>query len=272
MIFKFKITILLFFLIPAIFFISSCDEEFNQIIDDIDNAGIFENNINVTLEIDLFNITEETEDLNIKITEETTEYLILYEINPKFDEYLKINGDIVGEIKINGTNIDFPVVFSGENEYYLKHDIYGNYTKYGAIFMDEINRGAILDRNTLIHGHNFEGIDDKMFADLEKYKNKDFFENNKIIIYNNLYSDMEWEVFSVYVVSEKDYEVLIGFYSEQAFIDYVEIIKAKSMFESDYTPKAGDYILTLNTCSYEFKNAHTIIHARLIKKIDNIHK
>ena len=194
----------------------------------------------------------------------------IYEINPKFHDLLNINNDIVGEVSIEGTVIDFPVVYNGDNDYYLKHDIYGNETKYGAVFMEMMNRGAILDRNTVLHGHNFRGTDNSMFADLEKFKKRDFFEANKTIIFNNLYSDMEWEVFSVYVTSEAEYYLITEFASDGDYIDFAEFVKSRSMFESGYRPGAGDYMLTLHTCSYEFENAHTLVHARLVKKTDNL--
>ncbi|MCL2096877.1 MAG: class B sortase [Oscillospiraceae bacterium] len=199
----------------------------------------------------------------------------VYEINPRFNDYLNINPDIVGNIIIPGTHIDFPVVYNGDNDYYLKRGIYGEETKYGAIFMDMTNHGAVLARNTVIHGHNFnepdKGIFDYgMFADIEKYKSEEFFGANKTIIFNNLYSDMEWEVFSVYVTSEDDYYIMTNFDSENDYVDFAELIKSKSMFDSDYEPRAGDYMITLHTCSYEFRHAHTLVHARLVKKTDNI--
>jgi len=246
--------------------------EINEESSIAETADEIENNTTVEM-TNIINIIETTDNNdNINTTEKTTEYRVEYEINPKFNAYLEINKNIVGEIKIEGTNIDFPVVFSGENEFYLTHDIYGNETKYGAVFMDMINHGAVLDRNTLIHGHNFEGKDNHIFADLEKYKNKEFFDSHKKIIYNNLYSDMEWEVFAVYVVSSKEYEVLTGFASDQVYFDYVESIKSNALFWSDYKPQPGDYMLTLNTCSYEFKGAHTMVHAKLVKKVDHIKK
>ena len=212
--------------------------------------------------------TNETETEKDKSGEDAANPPIL-EVNPKFDEYLKINSDIVGYIKIENTIIDFPVVYNGNNDYYLKHDIYGNPTKYGAIFMDETNKGAVLARNTIIHGHNFEGNDNNMFADLEKYKKQEFFENNKIIKFDNLYSDMEWEVFAVYYTKEEDYYLLSSFSSDKEYSDFVDLIKSRAMFWSDYKPRKGDYMLTLHTCSYEVMNAHTMVHARLVKKTDN---
>jgi sortase B len=80
---------------------------------------------------------------------------------------------------------------------------------------------------------------------------------------------MEWEVFSVYVTNEDDYYLKTSFETEQEFTEFAEFIASRSMFESGYTPQAGDYMLTLHTCSYEFRHAHTLVHARLVKKIDN---
>jgi len=196
----------------------------------------------------------------------------IYDINPKYDAYLKINRDAVGYIKIEGTAIEFPVVFNGDNDYYLSHDIYKNENRHGTVFMDASNRGAVLDRNTLLHGHNF--MDGKIFSDLEKYKNKEFFDANKTVIFNNLYSDMEWEVFAVYVVNnqinEDNYYVVTSFADDIAYFDYVSLIKSKALIWSEYIPRAGEYMLTLHTCSSEFENAHMLIHAKLIKKSDNL--
>ena len=192
----------------------------------------------------------------------------IYEINSKYNQYFKINEDIVGNIKINGTSIDFPVIFSGENEYYLSHDIYKNEYKHGSVFMDMSNHGAILDRNTILHGHNFgDGI---LFGDLENYINKDFFDSHKTIIFNNLYSDMEWEVFAVYIIDPKDYYLMISFSTEEEYFGFVNQIKSKALIWSDYIPKEGDHMLTLHTCSWKFKGSHILIHAKLVKKTDNL--
>lgn len=188
-------------------------------------------------------------------------------INPKFNDYLQINKDIVGYIKIANTIIDYPIVFNGDNDYYLNHNLYEQEDKYGAVFMDMTNHGAILSKNTLIHGHNFG--DGRLFADLEKFKQKDFFDNNKTIIFNNLYSDMEWEVFAVYVVYVDDYFLQSSFESDEEFFKFIQKTKEISIFWRDYTPSADDYILSLHTCSFEYDNAHTVINAKLVKKVDN---
>ena len=83
---------------------------------------------------------------------------------------------------------------------------------------------------------------------------------------------MEWEIFAVYVISAEDYFVMTSFKNEQEYCDFVAEIKSVALLWRDYDPKPEDYMLTLNTCSFEFKDAHTLIHAKLIKKSDNLKK
>jgi sortase B len=203
-------------------------------------------------------------------SEPESEELRLLEVHPRFEELLQMNENVVGEIIIDGTTIDYPVVFSRENEFYLSHDIFGDENRYGAIFMDRANRGAVLDGNTILHGNNLGGNDRNMFADLEFYKNREFFDNNRIINFNNLYSDMEWEVFAVYVVHVDDYYMFSRFNTHESYLDFIEHIKSRALFFIDFEPDIDDRLLTLHTNSYEFTNAHTLVTARLINKADNM--
>ena len=208
-----------------------------------------------------------TESLADETTEAPTEPPKVLAVNPKFNEYLEINEDVVGNIRIPNTIINFLVLYNGDNDFYLNHSIYKKEDAYGSIFMDCTNHGAILNKNTIIHGHNF--ADGKIFADVENFKQKEFFDNNKTIIFNNLYSDMEWEVFAVYVVHSDDYFLQSSFRSDEDFFKFIEKIKSVSIFWRDYTPSSDDYILSVHTCSYEYEKAHTIVQAKLVSKVDN---
>ncbi|MCL2099746.1 MAG: class B sortase [Oscillospiraceae bacterium] len=211
---------------------------------------------------------ETTEEPEPSAEEEHDDETVL-EVHPRFEEILEINPDIIGQVIIEGTNIDHFAVFSGDNEYYWTRDIYGEDDPYGSVFMDMANRGAVLDENTLLHGHNFQGDDDGMFADLELFKEREFFDENRKIIFNNLYSDMEWEVFAVYIVHVNDYYMLVRFGSYENYLEYLEYIKSTALFFADFEPSEEDKLLSLHTRVYDFNDAHMIVTARLIKKTDN---
>ena len=92
------------------------------------------------------------------------------EVNPDLQKLFEKNNDIVGWIKIDGTTINYPVM-QKDNDYYLYRDFDKNYSKYGTPFAADycdIN----LDDNIIIYGHHMKN--GMMFADLEKYKNKEF--------------------------------------------------------------------------------------------------
>ena len=192
---------------------------------------------------------------------------LILEVHPRFEYLLHLNPDVVGQIIIEGANINYPVLFRGDNTHYFAHDIYGEPSERGAIFMDMSNRGAILDDNTVLHGNNIPG---GMFGGLEYFKEQEFFEANRRVIFNNLYSDMEWEIFAVYVVHSNDYHVLVRFGGHEGYLQFLEHIRARALFFADFEPQPGDRMLTLHTHSFEFAGAHTLVHARLISRADNV--
>lgn len=179
-------------------------------------------------------------------------------------EIFQINHkDYRGWIKINNTNIDYPVVQGNDNLYYLDKDINGEYLISGSIFMNYANNG-FEDPNTILFGHNMKN--GSMFADLSKYKQKDFFYgNNSIDIEINNEQHLKYEVFSVYTTHAKDDYIVTNFENESEYKRFVEEIKNKSLHQSNIEIDGEDKIITLSTCSSEFKDARLVVHGRLMK-------
>ncbi|HAT4214915.1 TPA: class B sortase [Clostridium perfringens] len=181
----------------------------------------------------------------------------------KIDLY-SINSDYMGWINIKNTPIDYPIVKGNNNEFYLTRDFNKQYLATGSIFMDYRNEG-FQDKNTVIYGHHMR--DNSMFGSLKKYKDLDYLRKNKYIYITTKDDErLIYEIFGVYVTSSDDTEsITIKFNSEEEFSKYIEEIYKKSIYDLDIEVKSTDKILTLSTCSYEFKNARLIIHAKLIK-------
>lgn len=180
-----------------------------------------------------------------------------------FDELLKINPDVVGWIKIPDTRIDYPVLQATDNKYYLKYSINHEVIRNASIYMDYRNSVELHDQNMILYGHNMH--DYTMFADLVRYKQKSFFEKKNIIYFDTLYEQSKWEVFSVYVTDTKFNYIVTNFSTPQKYLKFLNTLKEKSLVKKNITFTPEDRILTLSTCSYEFKNARTVVHARLIK-------
>jgi len=130
--------------------------------------------------------------------------------------------------------------------------------------MDYRNNVEKPDFNTIIYGHNMH--DGSMFGYLPMYKEEWFFKKYPYIYFDTAYVKGKWEIFSVYV-TDTDFNYLdTGFGTEDECQTFIDTIKPKSMFKKDILVAPGDRILTLSTCSYEFKNARTVVHVRLIKQ------
>ena len=195
--------------------------------------------------------------------EDTTSNNDSLTLRERFEPLLKINPEVVGWITLPGTVIDYPVVRTDDNEYYLSHDIYGNESKRGAIFMDCGNSPNADNRNTILYGHNMR--DGSMFKDLTRYKNEDFFEENTTLWFYTLKEITQWEIFSAYVTKSEFNYIKKDFISDEDYLSFITALKDKSMHQTEIELNAEDRIITLSTCSYEVDDARFVVHARRIK-------
>lgn len=176
----------------------------------------------------------------------------------------KINADTVGWLTIKDTVIDYPVVKSNDNKYYLHHDFNKKESKAGSIYMDFRNTADPLMKHTILYGHSMR--DGSMFRSLLSYKDQGFLEKHPTIIFNSLDGNHTWEIFSVYVTSTEFYYIDTEFSSDEDYQSFLDKITKKSYFNRDIDPVTyKDKILTLSTCSYEFDDARMVVHARLLK-------
>lgn len=181
----------------------------------------------------------------------------------KFDELLSINSDVVGWVYAPNTHIDYPVVQSNNNDYYLNHNINKEKAPAGTIFMDYKNDPSLNDKNTIIYGHHMK--DNSMFHDLMKYKDKDFFNNNEIIDFDTLDSHYSWQIFSIYINNDDFNYMKTNFDDDDDFMSFINEIQKRSIYTNGIEITPDDTILTLSTCTYEYENARFVIH---LKRID----
>lgn len=197
-----------------------------------------------------------------KVDMTTSSAIFDTKVQEKFLELLKVNKDVVGWIKVPDTVIDYPVMQSTDNKYYLEHDINGKKLKSGSIFMDYRNTPAGENWNTILYGHHMKN--GTMFKDLMKYKKKDFFKKNRVISFDTLYGNSRWEIFSVYITDIYFDYIQTRFETTEEYLGFLNRITNKSLYKSDVKLGENDKILTLSTCTYEFDNARLAIHARLL--------
>lgn len=164
------------------------------------------------------------------------------------------NADMVGWIQIEGTNIDYPVMQTPTDPtYYLKHDFEKNYTDCGCPFMQADCDALCPSDNMIIYGHNMK--DGSMFADLAKYRSKDFWQTHKTVWFDTALGGCVYEIFAViHTTVQADAAAAFPFYrfvnaaSPEEFADYVSACKVRALYDTGIYAECGDRLLTLSTC------------------------
>lgn len=181
----------------------------------------------------------------------------------KENELFNINSDYKFWINIPGTEINYPVVQTDNNSYYLHHNFKKAESIEGNLFIyNEYKENS--SRNILIFGHNMRN--GSMFGSLCSYKDKKFFDNHKyiyIIKSNYIY---KYEIFGNAIVDSDNPYLEVNFKNQEEFVNYINYIKSVSYFWRDIQVNKDTKLLTLSTCSYEFDNARFIIISKLISK------
>lgn len=184
-----------------------------------------------------------------------------------YNKLLEVNSDTVGWLKINGTNIDYPVVKTTDDLYYLKRNFYKDKDPNGWVFMDYRNSIDELDDNTILYAHNryMSGV---MFGTLEKVSNENFYkkDSNLVFTFNTLYKEYKWKIFSFYSIDvTNDYLVTLFLEDEQKEKEqFFKMLKERSEVALPVQVGKDDKIITLSTCLDN--NQRFVVHGVLLKE------
>lgn len=180
-----------------------------------------------------------------------------------FESLSKINPDIIGWIGFEGLEIDYPVVQTKDNEFYLNHLFSLEKNKLGAIFVDYRNKSDLSDRNTIIYGHNMKN--GSMFSSLTNYKSQDYYDANPDILLVTKEKKYRVDFFAGLVVDGSYESVRFSFSDEDDFNQYINSLEDMSTFKSSVIVGPQDRIISLVTCSYEFNNARYALYGKLVE-------
>ena len=179
-----------------------------------------------------------------------------------FGELKKKNPDTVAWIKIENTNIEYPVVKAKDNDYYLNRSFDKKKNSAGWIFMDYRDKADGTDRNIVLYGHNRK--DKSMFGTINDMFKEEWYndEKNKYITYITENEYCTYEIFSIYRIEEEDYYITTSFKNDTEFDKFINKLLKRSFRDFKTEVKKEDTILTLSTCSNA--NHRLAVHARKI--------
>ena len=173
------------------------------------------------------------------------------------------NSDTVGYIKIENTKIDYIIVKTNDNDYYLDHNFNKKYSKAGWVFANYKNKLDGTDKNISLFGH--ARLDGSMFGSLKKTLTEEWQKNkeNYDILFMTETNKYKYRVFSTYRIKDEDYYIKTEFI-ENEFGGFIKSLKERSNFDYNIEVEENDKILTLSTCDIN-NDYRIVLHAKLMK-------
>ena len=214
---------------------------------------------------DALSSTQEKNDFSlhkqsVKMPDVLDEYKTLYEKNKK----------LIGWLKIDDTIIDYPVMQTNNNEYYLEHNFNQEYDKNGSLFLDCDCQIYPRSTNLIIYGHHMKS--GQMFGQLQKYAKESYGKKHSVIQFDSIYEKATYQVMYVFrsqVYNENDvvfkYYQFIEANSEKEFNSYMQEMEKLSLYDTGVTASYGDSLLTLSTCDNSQEDGRFVVVAKRIQ-------
>ncbi len=196
----------------------------------------------------------------------------------KYMEYYEQNSDFVGWISIPGIThsngelyIDYPVLQTTDNSFYIDHDFDKDKSSSGAIYADykvPITGFGMAD-NVTLYGHSM--ANGTYFRRLLDYKDLDTVKDAYIINFDTRWEEAQYIVVACFLVGiheDQDdlplfeYFKCRNFDTEEDYNYFYDNIMLRNYYTSGVECEYGDQFLTLSTCSYEFDDSRFVVVAR----------
>jgi len=185
-------------------------------------------------------------------------------IDVDFQELKKTNNDTVAWIYVGGTNVNYPIVQTSNNDFYLDHSFDKSSNNAGWLFMDYRNNSVNYEKNTIIYAHNRK--DKTMFGSLKNVLAAFWYEDidNRVIKMSSEKTNTLWQIFSVYTIETTNDYIQTEFEDDNEYQEFINLIKGRSTANFNTKVTTNDKILTLSTCHGNTKKL--VVHAKLIKQ------
>ena len=216
------------------------------------------------------NVNEMYKDTVHEVKNEETGEIKTYTVLEQYKSLYNKNKNLIGWLKIDDTIVDYPVMQTADNEFYLDHDIEQKPDKNGTLFLDAACDITLPSTNYIIYGHNMRS--GKMFGALTAYKSAEFCETHPYIQFDTIYATGLYQVMYVFParIYQKD-EVVFKYYqfieadTAEEFDSNMQEMAAVSLYDTGVEASFGDHLLTLSTCDYDEKDGRFVVVAKQIR-------
>lgn len=184
----------------------------------------------------------------------------------KYQELFRMNNDMYGWISIDGTNINYPVMYAPDRkDYYLKKNFEKEYSAYGVPYIAEHCDPYEPSDNIIIYGHHMKN--GSMFSNLMKYESEEFYHSQKTLNFDSMTEMAVYEIIAVFKTTVYDdtgfkYYLFTDAETKEEFDSYINKCKTLSLYEIEASAEYGDQLITLSTCEYSRKNGRMVVVAK----------
>ncbi len=187
----------------------------------------------------------------------------------KYETLYNKNKKLIGWLKIADTNIDYPVMQTSNNEYYLDHNFDQEYDKNGSLFLDKDCNAAFPNTNMIIYGHHMKS--GKMFGNLNYYAKESYYKEHPRILFDTIYEEGIYDI--MYVFRSRIYnenEVVFKYYqffdvnSADEFYSAMDEMARMSLYDTGVTAEYGDKLITLSTCDNSEEDGRFVVVAKKV--------
>lgn len=217
--------------------------------------------------IEVTEVTDDGENVNPPQTKESDYWYYIkvpfYDV--KFDSLLEKNSDTIGFINVKGTNINYPIVQSDDNDYYLTHAFDKSKNDAGWVYLDYRNNNQFNDDNSIIYGHG--RLNKTVFGSLKNLLTKSWQQNkdNYTISISSPTMNYVYQIFSIYTIESETYYITPTFSNKEDKAKWVSTMKERNVSIINTDVNENDKIITLSTCLNN-DGGRIVVHAKMIKQ------
>lgn len=191
------------------------------------------------------------------------------EIPIDFAKLQETNPDVHAWIKIEGTNIDYPILQNlEEDNFYLNHSWEGAKASQGAIYTQACNAKDFTDFNTIIYGHQMGGGNNTMFHDLDKYLDADFMASNPNVTIYTPEHILTYRIFATVIYDDRHLFHFFNYVMDaerQSFLDSLANTRdLRNQYLDSESVTIQDKIISLSTCIAAEPEHRLLVEAVLI--------
>ncbi|MDO4322186.1 MAG: class B sortase [Lachnospiraceae bacterium] len=219
------------------------------------------------------NQAEEKAGMALPYSEKKKEVLDTDRILPQYREIYELNHDFIGWLTIPDTIIDYPVMQSEDNAYYLNHDFYKRSNANGELLLDNMCDAYTPSYNLIIAGHHMRS--GAMFGKIIDYQEEEFWRGHKLVQFDTLMQEGTYVVTAAfysadYAASEPGFRYYVVFEEEDGYEDWMRQVRENQLYDTGIDCRFGDEFLTLSTCAYQRENGRFVVIARKLRDEEDV--